>query len=296
MSKWRKQYKVHPAADVFPMMSDEELAALGEDIKANGLRVPVLLVAGPGGILDRHPILIDGRNRLEAMERVGLPIPRLDKWGGGSGVEMVFDGETVFMGDPVAYIISLNIHRRHLTKQQQADLIVAALATAKPVQVEPVSQKVWIKSPCGTPLWETPFDTVEEFYEAARKGGRGKKNALKEKAVATGKEHGISESTIKRALSKADGKLPAPKPEPVELTLEIARKHYCEELVKLDSEEARSAEIAALQAEVMKQWEKRASTLPQDGRDPTPPNDDAVIEDDLEIPECLDRRKAGGVG
>ena len=34
---WRDKYKVHPAADVFPMMSDEELAELGEDIKKNGL-------------------------------------------------------------------------------------------------------------------------------------------------------------------------------------------------------------------------------------------------------------------
>jgi hypothetical protein len=35
-SKWRDTYKVHPAADVFPMMSDEKLAQLGEDIKAMG--------------------------------------------------------------------------------------------------------------------------------------------------------------------------------------------------------------------------------------------------------------------
>jgi|SoiMethySBSTD1v2_1073268.scaffolds.fasta_scaffold64593_3 hypothetical protein len=34
---WRDKYKVHPAADVFPMMSDEELEALGQDILENGL-------------------------------------------------------------------------------------------------------------------------------------------------------------------------------------------------------------------------------------------------------------------
>lgn len=27
---WRKRYKVHPAADVYPMLSDDELKALGE--------------------------------------------------------------------------------------------------------------------------------------------------------------------------------------------------------------------------------------------------------------------------
>jgi len=36
---------------------------------------------------------------------------------------------------------------------------------------------------CGTPAWETPFDTVEEFEATAkakaRKGGRGKKDELK---------------------------------------------------------------------------------------------------------------------
>ena len=36
MSAWREAYQVHPAADVFPMMSDEELAQLGQDIKATG--------------------------------------------------------------------------------------------------------------------------------------------------------------------------------------------------------------------------------------------------------------------
>jgi hypothetical protein len=38
MSKWRA---VHPAADAFPMMLEDELAKLTEDIKANGMRFPI---------------------------------------------------------------------------------------------------------------------------------------------------------------------------------------------------------------------------------------------------------------
>jgi ParB-like chromosome segregation protein Spo0J len=162
---WRDKYKVHPAADVFPMMSDEELAALGEDIKKNGLKHAIL------GLKDSGEV-IDGRNRLEAMERAGIyQDPQL--------VYPMDDGD-----DPVSFVISLNIHRRHLTKAQQADLVVAAIkAGEKPVQVEPVS-----------------------------KGGRGKKNPVKDKALAAAKDHGISESTIKRSLAKAEGRTPQRKP------------------------------------------------------------------------------------
>jgi hypothetical protein len=40
---WRDELPVHPAAELFPMMSRDELIELGEDIKANGLRTPVVL-------------------------------------------------------------------------------------------------------------------------------------------------------------------------------------------------------------------------------------------------------------
>jgi hypothetical protein len=38
-TSWRDLIKVHPAADAFPMLSEEELDALAEDIKANGLQL-----------------------------------------------------------------------------------------------------------------------------------------------------------------------------------------------------------------------------------------------------------------
>jgi hypothetical protein len=89
---------------------------------------------------------------------------------------------------------------------------------------------------CGTPAWETPFDTVEEFEATAkakaRKGGRGKKDELKAAVLADAKEHGISKRTVERALSKAEARpytaRPLPKPrsgKPV-VGIEAARRHY----------------------------------------------------------------------
>jgi hypothetical protein len=176
MSKWRKVYKVHPAADVFPMMTDAELDRLGEDIKADGLRSQITFYSDGGELF-----VLDGRNRLEAMERAdcgphpGEPNPSEGDLAGCRKTHYVGD-------DPVSYVISKNIHRRHLTKQQQADLIVAAVkAGQKPHQLDEVS-----------------------------KGGRGKVNPVKAKAVEIAEKAGISKPTVERSLTKAEGKKPKP--------------------------------------------------------------------------------------
>jgi hypothetical protein len=131
---WRDKYKVHPAADVFPMMDEDELAQLGEDIKANGLREPMKLlrvgkakpVDGIAHATTQDEVLIDGRNRLEAMERAGIDIKSC-----AVKYEYVNTRRGPFDLDVASIIISLNIHRRHLTKQQAADLIVAAIKAAE---------------------------------------------------------------------------------------------------------------------------------------------------------------------
>src|SRR5262249_55719558 len=61
---WRDVLPVHPAAELFPLMSPDELRELGEDIKKRGLQIPILI---------RGDELLDGRNRLDAMELVGVP-------------------------------------------------------------------------------------------------------------------------------------------------------------------------------------------------------------------------------
>ena len=275
MSTWREKYNVHPADNIFPMMSDEELQKLGESIRTNGLKQPIILFGKPKDV----PTVLDGRNRLEAMERVGLE-PK--------ACQLQYTEE-----DPVAFVISANIIRRHLTKQQQADLIVAAVkGEEKPGQAGPVSGL--------TDFGDQLVDGINELVDRVAggsphiKGGRGKRNPIKEKALAINaalpKEQQVSERTIKRAIAKAEGKTPAakqytarpmPKPrsgKPV-VGIDAVRQCYLDRCaepdVDLDSEQ--EIVIDALR-EIAG---KRAMQ--------------AQADDDLgDIPEGLNRRRQGG--
>ena len=115
---WRDLLPIHPACEIFPLMSEAELEALAQDIKANGLRV----LAGIQENSDGNPVLLDGRNRLDALSLLGE--------------EITLDNRSIFGWvpddtDPVAFIVSNNIHRRHLTAEQKRDLI-AKLIKAQP--------------------------------------------------------------------------------------------------------------------------------------------------------------------
>ena len=73
----------------------------------------------------KTPLLIDGRNRLDAMESLGRKL--IDDRG-----ELRLDPFKEQRGlandaDPYAYVLSANIHRRHLTPEQKRDLIAAVL-------------------------------------------------------------------------------------------------------------------------------------------------------------------------
>lgn len=88
--------QVNPIADLFPMLAEDELAELAEDIKQRGLLQPI--------VLDALGRVLDGRNRLAACERAGVE-PQF----------ATYEGD-----DPDGYALSVNIQRRNLTKGQQA--------------------------------------------------------------------------------------------------------------------------------------------------------------------------------
>ena len=111
---WRDLIPVHPAADLFPLMSKDEQKELAKDIKKNGLRYPVILWDGPDGTC-----LLDGRNKLDAIELIGDPVLNddgtLKHW-------------SIREGDPHDLVISLNVHRRHLNIAQRQELLIALIA------------------------------------------------------------------------------------------------------------------------------------------------------------------------
>src|SRR5271154_7144810 len=89
---------IHPLADIFPMMDDDELQNLAADIKENGLLNPILVAD-----INGTETIIDGRNRLSACQI--------------AGVDPEFEA---FDGNIPALIISADLQRRNLTKGQQA--------------------------------------------------------------------------------------------------------------------------------------------------------------------------------
>lgn len=104
-------YKVHPIASLFPMIPDDELQALADDIKANGQRENIVLM--PMGPETEEYWLVDGRNRFRACEMAGVE-PQY-------GMDNRYFGEPDLIGP---WIISHNLHRRHLTASQRAAIAV----------------------------------------------------------------------------------------------------------------------------------------------------------------------------
>lgn len=84
----------HEAANIFPL-DDENLDSLAEDIRKNKLLTPIETLDGK---------IIDGRRRWHAC--------RL------ANVKPTF--KAVKVDDPVSYVLSLNLHRRHLSETQRA--------------------------------------------------------------------------------------------------------------------------------------------------------------------------------
>jgi len=84
-------------------MTPEEFAAIAEDVKANGLVEPIILLNGQ---------ILDGVHRLKACLQSGIK-PQYQDW----------DGEG---GTPIQYVWSKNWTRRHLTASQRAVISLVA--------------------------------------------------------------------------------------------------------------------------------------------------------------------------
>lgn len=95
----------HSAASIFPLLDGAPLRELAADIAEHGLREPIVLLDGA---------VLDGRNRLAACEAVGVEPSFVDYAG----------------DDPIAFVVSLNLRRRHLSESQRA-MVATRIATLR---------------------------------------------------------------------------------------------------------------------------------------------------------------------
>jgi transposase len=95
----------HDYAETYPLLEGEEYEAFKADVAIRGVReaVKYRLVNGKKEYLD-------GRNRLRACADLGIPCPE--------------EEVSVEDADVEAFIDSLNLHRRHLTREQRQDRVL----------------------------------------------------------------------------------------------------------------------------------------------------------------------------
>ncbi|GEM_PF-2137657 len=158
--------EIHPYANLFPMQTDAEIQSLAADIKQHGLRQPI--------VIDDDDKILDGRNRAAACVIANV-----------TPVYEPFSGSDA---EKLPYVVSVNVHRRHLTTAQRSD-IAAAIANMQ----------------------------VGQNQHSAKQEKEGGSNELPSKTVSTkqaAKLMNVSVASVKRAKAKSKPKPKATDKEP----------------------------------------------------------------------------------
>ena len=92
---------LHPLCTLFPRLEGREFDTLVDDIRSNGLREPIITHEG---------MILDGGNRAAACAAAGVD-PRYEQFAGGN---------------LVTFVLSANLHRRHLSHGQAAAIVASA--------------------------------------------------------------------------------------------------------------------------------------------------------------------------
>jgi hypothetical protein len=96
--------KPHELSKLFPPMSEQELKQLAADIKRNGLRSPIVCHEGA---------ILDGVQREKACKIVREPPDYVD---------FKDMSPALWRNGPLAFVVSENLHRRHLSPETSREL------------------------------------------------------------------------------------------------------------------------------------------------------------------------------
>lgn len=224
---WRDVIAIHPSAELQPMMTADELKALAADIKANGLLNKVMVFE------DRDAgerLVLDGRNRLDALELLGGVKATLNADGTALLPHMieVVSSDLMSMSSqtPDGLSTALNMRRRHLSSEQKREVIanyitifptLSDLAVAKTIGVDHKTVAS-VRAEIGQRNWEIPnttapppaLHTASGRVEAAL---LARPELLEMSHAAIAREVGVSTFTVRAVKKKVAATMPAlPKP------------------------------------------------------------------------------------
>lgn len=176
-------YELHPLCTLFPRVEGESFDALVSDIRANGLREPITLHDG---------MILDGGNRYRACL--------------AAGVEPTF--ATFTGGNIVSFVLSANLHRRHLSAGQQAAIVASAQDWAK-AHTSGRPEKV---QDCTISTSDTVATRAAQSGASHRTQKYADKVAKADPELAKDVAHG--KVSLPKAVEKITGKRPGAKPKP----------------------------------------------------------------------------------
>jgi hypothetical protein len=252
----------HPLADVFPLMEGAEFDALVKDVGEHGLREPITVF---------EDMILDGRNRERACVEAGAERHYIQ-----------FEGDRAAA---LAFVVSKNIHRRHLTGEQKRYLTVKLLKAAPEKSDREIGRQVKVdgktvaavradlESTAEIPQLEKTIGADGKARRKPKKqaGADGKARRAATKAddqieqimtQATGNDVDAEDSAAARRRAYAEATAADPQPDDAEDELIHALRHVWS-LVKRfreragDEEPERSAAYARLVARVPDQGELR---------------------------------------
>lgn len=167
----------HPLSAAFPSMSQADFQALKDDIEINGQREPVIVLDG---------MVLDGWHRYRACIDLDLKVKQF----------------TFGDDDPVAFVESANLHRRHMTASQRAEAVIA-VRTWAPAKRPPVVGS----GNKGAMI--APLSTNKEMADVAKVSVRTIKDAKAAHAAGLGESVKDGALTVTEAAQIARGTPPA---------------------------------------------------------------------------------------
>jgi hypothetical protein len=181
--------RFHPYSEIFPLIEGDDFDSLVADIKEHGLREKIWLYDGK---------VIDGRNRFLACQKAKVKPQYREFKGKDEGA--------------LAFVISANVNRRHLTPQQRA-MAAARIATMRQGERTDIAPRDAMSQTDAAEELDVSRRSVQRAKQVIEKGSAALQAAVESGEVPLKKAATVVDLPKKEQLAAAKAKPEKNEPE-----------------------------------------------------------------------------------